>query len=203
MTTMSITRALAKLKLLDKRIEKATNACFVDIKIGEKPQNENCAPEANFQKALDLIKYREALKSAVMNANATTTVTINDQTMTIMEAIERKNSIARLEALKSSMRMQLFGKRDEIERINDRAQRRLDTQLEAMVGNKDTSLDAESIQTVTEIFKKENMADLDDPLEIEKKINELDEEIDGFLSEVDLVLSEVNSQTEIEVPYDI
>jgi len=196
---MTITRGLVQLKLLDKRIGKAmNNSCFVDFKIGKKQRNENCDPGASLNKITSLIKRREAIKSAIMNANSNTIVKINQEEMTIMDAIEKKRSISYLEKLRNEMRTQLSRVEEEVNYQNERMQERLDKQLEEIYGKAGKVRD-EDYNAVANPFKENNEASLVDPIEIKKKIEELDEYIDGFLSEVDLVLSEVNSQTDIEI----
>ena len=49
---------------------------------------------SKLQSANDLINYRRALKSAVLQSNAVTKVTVADKEMTVAEAIEYKNSIS-------------------------------------------------------------------------------------------------------------
>jgi len=196
---MSITRGLVQLKLLDKRINKSLNeSCFVDFKIGKKVNNENCDPLSSLSKVTDLVIRREAIKSAIMQANANTIITINDEQMTIMDAIEKKKSISYLIALKDHMRRQLARISDEIKFQNERMQERLDKQLEEIYGKSGKVRD-DDYEAVSKPFKANNEATLIDPIKIQNKIDELDEYIDNFISEVDLVLSEANSRTEIEI----
>jgi len=199
MEKMTITRGLVQLKLLDKRISKSLReGCFIDFKVGKKQYNENCDPEASLNKITDLLKRRESIKSAIMQANANTIVKINGEEMTIMDAIEKKRSIKYLETLRDGMRHQLSNVNDEVRFQNERMQERLDKQLEEIYGKAGKVRD-EDYDAVAKPFKANNEAVLVDPINIQDKIDELDEYIDGFLSEVDLVLSEVNSQTEIAV----
>ncbi len=199
MEKITLTRGLVQLKLLDKRINKhITEGCFVDFKIGNTKQKPNCNPQSALDKVTDLIQRRELIKSAIMRANATTKVKINKEEMTIMEAIEKKNSINYLLRLKDELRNQHVRALNEIRYQNDKVQDRLDKQLEAMAG-KDGKIRDEEVKAFTQTFKNNNEAVVIDPIKIQEKIDELDEYIDGFLSEVDLVLSEANSQTLIEI----
>src|SRR5690606_13391079 len=112
--TLSIAGALVELKLLDKRIEKATgNGLFVSYKLGQnvpklfKNSEEMLTTiKASHQSVTALITRRNMIKSAIVVSNATTKVTIGDESMTVAEAIERKNSIYYDKALLSSYQQQ-------------------------------------------------------------------------------------------------
>jgi len=199
MTTITLTRALAELKLYDKKIQKKIdNACFINFKVGEKLEDPNCQPESDYQSITDLIKYRDKLKSAIMKANATTLVSINGEQLTIAEAIEKKNSIRYLRSLLHKMRRDREHTRETIRVINEEVQARLDRLLEANFGS-NGKIREEDIKKVSEPFLEANEAKEIDPIEIDKKIEELENYIDSFESEVDLALSEINAKTEITI----
>ena len=102
MEKMLVTQALNELKLLDSRIEDATNnAIFViAAKKNEKKVNPNLTKEdfeirskAFYQSIMDLIERRKKIKAAIVASNAVTKVTVHDEEMTVAEAIERKSTI--------------------------------------------------------------------------------------------------------------
>jgi hypothetical protein len=57
----------------------------------------------------------------------------------------------------------------------------------------------ETIQAITNSFRDNNKVEFVDPLGLEKRIKELDEEIETFETNVDWVLSEANGRTMIQV----
>ena len=196
MKKITITRALATIKLLDKKITKGIQAGhFVTFKVGQKVQ-EDITPEADFQSVQDLIAERNKLKVAVMLSNSQTEVKIAGKEYKVIEAIERKSNIKYDNALLQTLRSQLDSARYRVESQNEDVQRRLDKLLEASVG-KDGKQD--DIKAIVEPFEKRNLAVLEDKLDIEVKIEELESSIDNFLSEVDLSLSESNATTTIKV----
>ena len=74
---MTITRALAELKTLDKRISKSTSVDFEVVKVRRKEdkwdvQEFNRKALASYQSAVDLITRRDQLKSKVLQSNAVT-----------------------------------------------------------------------------------------------------------------------------------
>jgi hypothetical protein len=198
--TMSLTRALTQLKLLDKRLYKARIKCFITYKVGNEIHNQSCSAASNFDEYSGLLKRRRAIKNALVVANATTQVKIGSTTMTIAEAIELKNSIKYERELKDALRSQLEQAENEINYENARAQERLDAQIEAMAGKSGKMRD-EDYKSLEEVFWASNKAVLIDEINIVEKIEELDEFIDEFMSEVDLVLSEINGRTDITIKY--
>jgi len=198
---MSITRALVQLKLLEKKINKSIDvSCFIDYKIGKENNDITCEPEQALDKIMALIKRRDAIKSSIMEANSKVIVKIIDEEMTIMEAIEKKRSIFHLINLKNKMRRQLNDATEHIKYENERVNERLDKQLSEIYG-KNGKVREEDYESVSKPFLENNKAILIDPINIQDKIENLSEYIDNFQSEVDLVLSETNSKTEIEIKY--
>lgn len=195
---MTLTRALVQLKLLDKRIKKATEEVFITYQVSDK-KHIDCDPAAALKSVEDLIAHREKIKAAIMAANAKTTVSIDGAEMTIIAAIEKKKTIAYLEGLRTSLIKQFANTHRQIESENGEMQFRLDRLLEANAGKDLKTRDAE-IETITKAYKISNEAKPFDPIDIEKKVKDLDESIDNFLAEVDLCLSEVNATTTIDIP---
>lgn len=97
---MNIHKALCELKTLDSRIEDKI-ADFEPVaanresnrKInGKSVEDFKHKADDDYKSITDLINRRYALKKAVVNSNARTTVEIGGSTYTIAEAIEMKNS---------------------------------------------------------------------------------------------------------------
>jgi uncharacterized protein YicC (UPF0701 family) len=198
---MSLTEALVQLNVLDKKIRKAIqNGCYVNLRIGNDTLQHNCDPSASLTKVNDLQKRRNAIQKAKLKANAETVVVIAGKTMTIMEAIERKNSIEYEEILLDTLREQLTDAQNSVLRHNTKVQERLDKQLEETYG-KAGKVRPEDYETIAKPFLANNEAKLEDPIDIQEEIDKLDDYIDTFKSEVDIRLSEINARTMIEVEY--
>ena len=95
---ISVTRALAEVKSLNDRIEKATRgSVFVSITTGGKVTNggdlqaTSNALKANLQSVNDLIDRRNLVKGAIIRSNAVTNVTINGLEMSVAE--DRKSVV--------------------------------------------------------------------------------------------------------------
>jgi hypothetical protein len=199
---MSITQALAELKLIRKRFEKVLkDAKFTTVKTKSKQvdiEEFNREAKASYQSFRDLVSRYNKIKAAIVISNATATVTVAGKQYSIAEAVERKRSIEVERNLLNSMRAQWNYSSNEVERHQEIQQERLDKMLLQELG-KDSKTSVEVVTALTETFMKNNKAELIDPLGLATKIKELSDELDNFETNVDWVLSESNGRTIITV----
>lgn len=204
MKSITITRALNELKLLDKRIRKAIHnnnfgAFIVDNKINLVGSSGDFSPKEAYQSINDLIKERRKIKNAIMRSNSWAEVKIGDEVMSVTEAIELKDSIKYLKELSYEIKNDINTTEETVANINYKVQSRLDSLLEANFG-KDSKANSKDFEVISKPFLEKNEAVLHPDVEFsKKKLQELEDYIDTFESEVDLVLSESNSTTYIEV----
>lgn len=204
---ISLHRALAEIKLLDKRINSSVKGkLYVTSQIGrEKPRDFNSTEEfeaiakGSYQSVMDLISRRNEIKSKLIHANAVTEVTISGERMTIAEAIDRKDSIKyeKLFLLELKNQLAIVNKIIEQERFD--MELRLENRIESDLGSKDRKINAKEVEEITESFLKRYKPSIIDPLDIRKKIELLEESIENFETEVDYVLSEINTVTTFEL----
>lgn len=208
MEKMSITRALAEKKLLDKRIEKTINqAKFVTFaKSNSKDVEKNMTKEdyckdakATLQSIRDLIDRKSKIDSAIAVSNATTNVEICGVTTTVAEAISRKNNIDFERALLTSLKRQLSSARDSIEIRNHDVESKLQTLLVSMVGKENTKNMSEEAMKISAQYLSDNEFAIVDGVGAEKLIESMEKEIDEFLFNVDFCLSTSNTLTMIEI----
>ena len=210
MRKISITEALNELKLYDSKILKAiTNAKLVGAakkssdKVGVfKKEDFEDRAKASYQSVTDLIANRNALKSAIVKSNAVTEVTVNGKTMTVAEAIERKNSIDYDETFLTEMKKQYTHATDTVTKENKKVDNKVDELLATLIG-KDSSKDIskESQEAIEKPYRAKNEYEFIDPIDLLDKIEALEAEIDGFKSEVDTRLAVANSITMIEIEF--
>jgi len=203
---MSIHRALAELKTLDKRIARATQEKFVAVRIAEDapkgyPDAVTFETEAGaaYQSAKDLIERRNRIKAAITKSNAVTEVKIAGTVMTVADAIDRRDTGLDYERqLLNSLRSQLMKAEMVLDQEEKQMQSRLESRLASDLGNaKDRK--PEDVEKITEDFVKRNKPNLLDPVKIREQIKKLTESIEQFEMEVDFSLSESNAETKIEV----
>lgn len=211
---MTVHKALAELKIIDDRINKAiNNAVFIEaVKNGTDKVNGIGVEDfkngikSGFQKVNDLINRRNAMKRAVILSNATTKVTIGGKEYTVAEAIEMKNhgmdgkkillrEMSYADSLASAKFNEYSGENLEL-RANDYVQNILRSQ-----GDSADKADSKQIKALHDSFVKANEFVMIDPLHIADKIEELDKEITEFEVDFDAALSVSNALTVIEFSY--
>ena len=223
---MSVTQALAELKLLDKRIRKmvAPKASSDYPKVnmyGYEVAAEPDTPElgwsvvktktnpvdveqlrreatAEWQSFMDLVARRDRIKKAVVLSNATTRVKIGAWEGTMAEAIEHKSSISYKKMLLGAMKKNMATTKEKLAAAEKEVQERLDRLLQSELG-KDVRTNPETIQSISVSFRENNKVELIDPLGMAARIKEPEEEVETFETNVDWVLSEANGRTMIEV----
>lgn len=206
--TMNIHKALCELKILDDRIVRAVDDCryvgvtkIVSKRVGSQTVDEFCnSVKDGYKSAMDLIKRRQAIKTAVVKSNATTTVVIGGNTYTIAEAIEMKNH--GLDGEKHMLRYMTLRLADAEANINaTRAslETRADTFIRDQTGSKESK--TEDLLKMRQDYIAMQDVDLVDPLHIRDIIKTLDEKISTFMAEVDAALQTSNAQTMIEIEY--
>jgi len=210
MREISITEALNELKLYDSKITKAiTNATFCGAakksadKVGVvKKEDFDERAKSSYHSATDLIANRNTLKSAIVKSNAVTEVEIDGRTMTVAEAIERKNSIEYDETLLNEMKRQYANATATVDKENKKVDNKVDDLLTTLIGkDSDKKLSKEDQEAVEKPYREKNEFEFVDPLSLYEKIQVLESDIDGFKSNVDTVLVLSNATTFIEVDF--
>ena len=203
---LSIHRALAEIKLLDSRIEKATKNKFLGYKkisedkvLGSTKNKKDFKEEvkSNYQSVTDLINRRLLLKKLVNKSNSETIVTVNGQEMTVTEAIEYKKIIDYKEVLLTNLQVQYRNVLATVKKENDNVEYQLNSQLEAL--NSSDSNKSKDLSGFTEIYRQQHCWEVIDGINIEDKIKELQTEIEDFKTNIDYILSESNAITQIEI----
>lgn len=217
MTTekMTVHKALAELKVIDDRIDKAiSEGVYV---IANKHSNEKIQGmtieqfkekmKASHQKVTDLINRRNALKRAVVLSNATTKIKVGNDEYTVAEAIEMKNH--GMEFKTNYMRMiasqnlsaQADINRNSGEAIEKRAEQYVLSVIQAQPKDAKMAIDSDAMQALRKDYIKNNTYDLIDPLKVNDIIEKMADEINEFNTEIDAALSVSNALTVIEFEY--
>lgn len=204
---MTLHRALAELKMLNKRILGAVNEQkYVGYHIGdENPRGYSSVEDfverarKNYQSVNALMDRRNEIKSKLILANATTKVKIAGVEMTIAEAIDQKDFIDYKQALLNELKRQLSLTTQSLDHEKQDMLKRLDKRIDSDLGSKERKDHAKEVEEITANFIKRNGANVLDPINIREEIEALDKEIHEFTVEVDAVLSEANALTTIDI----
>jgi hypothetical protein len=207
--SFTLTRALQQIKMYDSKIDKAiTELTPVTLKEGNNSTviKNFKGTEAEFitsaaaqlQSISDLRKNREIIKNALMKKNASTTVSIAGKEYTIVEAINKKANVSIDTQIVNKLINAVKNHENAMNSHNQTLQNRIDTTLQAQMGSS-KQLPKDVIESTTKSMKdvsEMSIINLDTVLE---QISTRKSDIDDFLSEVDICLSEINSITKIDV----
>lgn len=217
MTTekMTVHRALADLKVMDDRINHAINAMpyVVAVKHSAEKISGITVNEykekmrSNYQKVMDLIARRDAMKRAVVISNATTKIKIGDKEYTVAEAIDMKNhsmefrtALVRMASYNYDIAQNELNKNSG-EALEKRAEQYVLSVIQAQPKDSKMSVDSDAMKTLRKTYLENNAYDMIDPLNVVKIIENLNNEISEFNTEIDAALSVSNALTVIEFEY--
>lgn len=198
----TITQALRELKTLDNRIQRVTNeTTFVSCGTKNNVRKDDKVNQAvaKFQQVRDLKKRRDTVKAAIVHNNAVTQVKVGGISYTVAEAIERKSSIHLDKHLLAQMKQQRTAIQNQVDQQNRAAEQKLQRLLEQNFGKDSTKTDPDSLKLTEDAFWVNNRWSIIDPLNLEREIERLENEIEEFETNVDFALSESNALNRINV----
>lgn len=210
---MSLTRALREVGRLTSIIEKNSGKNFVAISIGkgagaklhrvygpgsiEQMEREI---QSNFDTIDQAIERRQLIKSLIIKANAATTITFMGKDITLAEAIEMKSSVTTKKNYLQVLRSSYLTASSTMHNVEVEVTNKIDTAINGLIGGDKTNLHPETLKNVSDQIRNTQGPALVDPMGIAARIKDLEEEIQQIENELDYLLTEVNSRTEIEVP---
>lgn len=207
-TKISITRALAELKNIQSKIsstEKETTkyagAIFKDgytILDGQVSEKEFFTRYENLSKELKELKdkYRR-IKLKLAEANVVTKLTINNETLTINEALILKEQLESENNFIDGVLYKLADLSGKYKSKEDSNTEYLNKLIEKMTGGNRAVKDSDT-DTIKKMFDKFNSVKLV-TTKTRTELVERRSEIDRIINEINLTLVEVNSSTYIEV----
>ena len=208
MGEMTIHAALSYLKTADKRIQKILdNTAFVtcakvnsDKVNGEPIETAKVNAKSQYQSVSDIIRTVEAIKRAISQSNASTTITVCGQTMTVAEAIYMMtHGIEAKKNLLETLRSQYVDAKKSVDRYNGTdLENKVNKFIDTVYGGKEKATGSEAL-TAIENFRKMNSYELVDPLDVLKQIRALEDWIDRFEAEVDGAIQVSNATHTIQI----
>lgn len=210
-TQMTVTRAIATQKMLTARIAEASKllvlvvpvrgeGTYREVEGGYRGTPESCEADikSGYQRLQDHIKVRDSIRAALVKSNATTTVTIGKKEMTIVEALDFRNSLPERKAILQRMKQNAQNARTHYDAAFNQHEARLtQTRNEALNTSKKVDPDFEK-NFIAPIDLKFKPALLD-PMDVGKLIADLEKEIADFELNIDYALSESNAVTKITI----
>lgn len=209
--TMTIHKALCELKTIDARISKEINSGpFVvankhsNTKISGVDVSEFCEQiKSRMQSVNDMIKRRNAIKCAVVQSNAVTTVSVAGKEYTVAVAIDMKNNgMQYLKYWLQKMTTDYNKAQREANAANgDILEQRADDYIKTMYGNTDMKNASEEAKKSRAEFIAAQTYELVDPIKIVASMEEIENHINQFMVEIDSALSVSNAVTTITIEY--
>lgn len=203
MTTITITRALTRIKVINSQLDNlAGQGNFVRSALADNVTDKaneqfKTKSQSNFDTFKDLVKESEKLQLAIRKSNLEKVVTISGEEMTVSQALIRKDLMAYRSQLLSQIRKENSKVESEIEKSNSLIEGKAQDFVAKLNGDSvqlESALELARNSAIKEL-KRIKLAgfNVEDYLETETKA------VEGFIAEVDYVLSESNATTFIEV----
>lgn len=224
---LTVTSGLKELKLLNKRITSRienlkairTRRSSTEVVAGVNRKDFEQAAREGMQAIQALLARRDAIKAEIVRSNAQNTVEIGGKRMTVAAAIERKRAmeaqrkgrrrdedfVPTQETLVAHLRTQYAQAVAEEANLTAVMESEREMRVNSFLNQdraKNTQKDTAALDTkaIEEAYRAANTPVIDDPLELLKKLEGMEEEVEVFASEIDRVLDEHNATTYIEVP---
>ena len=214
---MLVTQALDERDLVVKKIgDKISKMKLVDVKKRneEKTADSRMTPEefdstasAAYQSILDMIDRFQRIDAAIVASNAASTVKTSYGEFTVAGAIALRNRLKGngiydvSGAFETRLTTQLERQYQEAVQTADYKNKSLEAQAETMrlsILGKDSKVKDTKPLEVVDAYIRENTTEVIDPLESQKKVQELKEKVDTLLKELDTQIKVSNATTMIE-----
>lgn len=210
--TVTVTRALARAKIIKDLLEDLKKECFVGYvrsseKNGEMAQQYQRNSQANIDEYKSLVKEYVAIKTAIHQFNDTKTVTVLGLSeMTVAAILVEKSILQDRRDILNTVRDQYSDALHQQQRANIT----IDNEVSAYLANQekqfgDTAGSKEAIdqlvKTYREAKEKERSLDIVSGFNHAEFIEKESEFINSFMNEIDTILSEINATNTISYSY--
>lgn len=215
---MLVTQALDQRDLLVKKIcDKIRKASFTETKkhneekvMERRVTQKEFEKEArsSYQQIIDLIHWYDKVDQAILRSNAETIIETSYGTMSIANALALRSRLSCSNAYDSdsnfegNLMMKLQEELNEKIRVMEQKNKGLQNAAETMrlsILGKDTKTKDETPLKVVDVYVQENTTELIDPLNVRKKIDELNERRETILNELDTKIKVSNATTFVEI----
>lgn len=202
---ISIQNALTQLKTIDKKIVTAQSGldsatllmpgALINGLYSAETFKERASNKISSVKSL--IKHKAKLKAAIYASNSVTNVKIADKTMTVAEAITKKESLPLEKNFYAQIERTIKQQKAALALKEESVKAQADKLVEQTLG-KEASKDPENGKAIIEQYKKTNTPSLILTMK-EDELETILSEIAAFEDDVDIALSESNALTKISI----
>lgn len=204
---LTIHRALAELKLIDKKVESAINE-IRPSGVMQKNQLVNGIAKledfekdarAKYQSINDFLTRKAKIKASIVESNVKTFVEIAEKSMSVADAINQKGLNNPKKELIRVLKQRHKVSKSDLEKHNAAVDKSALKLAEVALSKEGVKIEDNDAAKVIDPYLDNNKFSLVDPLDADKLVQKLQSEIDEFESEVDAVLSESNAITTIDI----
>lgn len=210
--TVTVTRALARAKIIKDLLEDLKKECFVGYvrsseKNGEMAQQYQRNSQANIDEYKSLVKEYVAIKTAIHQFNDTKTVTVLGlPEMTVAAILVEKSILQDRRDILNTVRDQYSDALHQQQCANITIDNEVSTYLanqEKQFGDTAGSKEAidQLVKTYREAKEKERSLDIVSGFNHAEFIEKESEFINSFMNEIDTILSEINATNTISYSY--
>ncbi|QXO10182.1 hypothetical protein pEaSNUABM37_00221 [Erwinia phage pEa_SNUABM_37] len=210
-TEMTVTRAIATQKSLTKQIVEANKLlvlcvptrgeeAYREVQANGKVSVEDATNQikAAWQRLSDITTVRDDIRAKLVKSNAETTIKVGDVSMTIVAALDFRNSLPERKALLDRMKANWNSTNAAYtQSFNQHEAELTRTRNEALNTNK--KVDADFEKNFIAPINLRSRPDILDPMNIKGLIAALEKEISDFELNIDYALSESNAITKITI----
>lgn len=200
---MTMHQLLAEIKLTKAKLDNTTSKLFVshkkhsDMVVDSVPvEKAEQIMRGNLDSVRHLISNLTEYETVRYKSNANTSVEIAGKTMTVADAIKRKENIKYEKDLLNELERQYKGVTRNISAENAKLEMNAKSKVDAI---KTDSMSAESLMEIMKADIEANTYEMIDPNNIVELIRSMKDDINSFETEVDAALSTSNALTVVEV----
>ena len=202
MEQVSLHRVIAEIKNLEVKLVQPQQVVAVASKKDGLVNMTNEQFEAKSQGAVDQfianVDRLQKLKVARNLANATNTVNISGQTMTLDAAIAKKATAQYTRNFVDMIKQQINHATVQITQASNEVERKIEAQVQA-IGGSTKKVSDEELKAIRAMIEKSTGKEIVMGKNVKAFIESASEELDKFLLEVDFALSEANASIKVEV----
>lgn len=215
---MLVTQALDERDLLVKKIQnKIVKASFTDVKkrnekkVLDRRVMEDAfrqEVESAYQQIMDLIDRFQKIEAAIVASNAATMIHTSFGDYTVAGAISLRSRMRGSgsyedeadfeQSLYTKMKNELDKRLISIENKNKQLEATAESMRLSILGKDSKAKDDKPLEVVN-TYVQENTSELVDPLDVQKKVEEIQEKRSKLLSELDTQIKVSNATTFIEI----
>ena len=212
---MLVTQALDQRDLLVKKIcDKIRKASFTETKkhneekvMERRVTQKEFEKEArsSYQQIIDLIHWYDKVDQAILRSNAETIIETSygiANALALRSRLSCSNAYDSDSNFEGNLMMKLQEELNEKIRVMEQKNKGLQNTAETMrlsILGKDTKTKDETPLKVVDVYVQENTTELIDPLNVRKKIDELNERRETILNELDTKIKVSNATTFVEI----